>query len=329
MSIPLLICDDSTFAQKQMSRSLPIDWDVDISYASNGIEGLKALKEGKGEIMFLDLNMPEMDGYQVLQAIREQDISTMVIVVSGDIQPEARKRVMQLGAIDFIKKPIDHDRLIEILDNYGIRREKKAPAKLKEFKFDYLDACREVVNVAMGRAADLLARLLNAFVILPIPVVNRIEVNELRMALNEVQDKDTVSAVCQGFIGSGIAGEALLIFDESSFSDIAELMNFKGELNESAQMELLMDISSILIGACLKGIANQLDITFSQRNPAILGRHVMINDILRKNASVWKEILAIEVPYRIENKQINCDLLLLFTEDSIEALKKRISYLAE
>ncbi|MDH5484197.1 MAG: response regulator [Gammaproteobacteria bacterium] len=329
MPVPLLICDDSTFAQKQMSRSLPVDWGVEITFASNGLEAIEALKQGKGEIMFLDLNMPEMDGYQVLQAIREQDISTMVIVVSGDIQPEARKRVMQLGALDFIKKPIDQDALISILDNYGIRRESSPSSKREELKLDYLDACKEVVNVAMGRAADLLARLLNVFVILPIPVVNRIEVSELRMALHEVQDKETVSAVCQAFIGSGIAGEALLIFDESSFVDIAELMSFKGELNDSAQMELLMDISSILIGACLKGIANQLDITFSQRNPAILGRHVMINDILKKNASGWNEILAIEVPYRIENKQIACDLLLLFTEDSIDALKKRISYLSE
>ena len=326
MTIPILICDDSSMARKQMARALPQDWDVDVSFAENGVQGVNAVKSGKGEVLFLDLNMPEMDGYQVLEAIRAHDLPTMVIVVSGDIQPEAYQRVMQLGALAFIQKPVSSEQIEEILTRYGIRGERKGRLGAIEVEVDILDAYQEVANVAMGRAGDLLARLLDVFVILPIPNVNMIEVSELRMALNEVADSDTLSAVCQGFIGAGIAGEALLMFNESSFADIAELMKYKGDIDETAQLELLMDVANILLGACLTGIADQLDISFSQGHPMVIGRHVKVRDLLKYNASHWKRTLAIEIAYGIENRRVNCDLLLLFTEDSLPALNRQLAY---
>ncbi len=120
MAIPLLICDDSNMARKQVTRSLPDGWDVEITYASNGVEGLAAIREGKGEMVFLDLTMPELDGYGVLETVFNEGLNAMVIVISGDIQPEARERVKRLGAIDFIKKPVDQEKLTTILNAYGL-----------------------------------------------------------------------------------------------------------------------------------------------------------------------------------------------------------------
>ncbi|HEY9199097.1 MAG TPA: response regulator [Gammaproteobacteria bacterium] len=327
MTTPVLICDDSSFAQKQMARALPGDWDVTVSFAADGAEGLAALRAGKGDILFLDLNMPVMDGYDVLEAIRNEDLNTLVIVVSGDVQAEARERVLRLGALDFIKKPVTADKIGEILDQYGIRG---TPGKARidaDINVDALDRYQEIANVAMGRAGDLLARLLGAFVKLPVPRVNMIEGTDLHMALQAIEANETVSAVCQGFIGAGIAGEALLTFTESSFTDIAALMRHEGEIDDAVQLELLMDIASILIGACLKGIADQLDINFSQGHPIVLGRHIDINELLERNASRWNRTLAIEIGYRIEHRNINCDLMLLFSEDSLDALHDRASFL--
>ena len=120
MGIPVLICDDSSMARKQVFRSLPEGWDVDIEYAANGAEGINAIRGGKGEMVFLDLTMPEMDGYEVLKAIKDENLKCMVIVISGDIQPEARERVLGLGALDFIKKPISKDKLAAVLQTYGL-----------------------------------------------------------------------------------------------------------------------------------------------------------------------------------------------------------------
>lgn len=120
MSIPLLICDDSNMARKQVMRALPPGWNVDVSFAANGVEGLEAIRAGKGEIVFLDLTMPQMDGYEVLEHIRDEGLKTVVIVISADIQPDARERVLELGALDFIRKPVDGDKLQDILHAYGL-----------------------------------------------------------------------------------------------------------------------------------------------------------------------------------------------------------------
>ncbi|TCS43230.1 histidine kinase [Reinekea marinisedimentorum] len=191
------------------------------------------------------------------------------------------------------------------------------------------DCFQELSNVAVGRAADLLARLLNTFVIMPIPVVNLLERAELSMALSSIEDAESVSAVCQGFTGSKIAGEALLIFNDASFTDMAELTHYTGEITKQIELELLMDISNILIGACLKGLAEQLDVRFSQGQPYLLGQHLNISELLKKNTTTWQRLLTIEIPYKLEGHQVNCDLLLLFTEDSLPVLRNKVSYLME
>lgn len=344
MTTRVLICDDSGVARKQMARSLPESWDIDVSFAAHGGEALEAIQEGKGDILFLDLNMPVMDGYETLENIMKMDLPTVTIVVSGDIQPEAHERVKALGAIAFIKKPIDNPTLMQILSDFGLYREsdneaaapvtqEKQAAHVETVKkaghIDYRDCIQEISNVAMGQAADLLARLLNVFVKMPIPNVNVLEVSELEMALSLSQQNDTFSAVCQGFIGSGLSGEALIMFSDSSFADMAKLLNYTGEMNETVELELIMEIASILSGACIKGIAEQLDIHFSQSHPRVLGQHVKVGELIKANSSRWKQTLAIEISYEIENYNISCDLLLLFTEDSLEKLYKKLSYLMD
>ncbi|HEY5602230.1 MAG TPA: response regulator [Gammaproteobacteria bacterium] len=327
MPTPIVICDDSSFARKQMLRALPDGCDVDVTFARDGAEGLAAIKAGKAEIIFLDLNMPVMDGYQALAAIREAGLSPKIIVVSGDIQPDAHKRVMELGVDAFIRKPVDKQEVADVLTRHGVKLSKRKRVKPIAIDTDVRAGCQEVANVAMGRAADLLARLLNVYIHLPIPNVNTIEKNELRMTLKYIDQSEAVSAVCQGFIGAGIAGEALLIFDDASFADMAELMNFQENLDDAVELELLMDMSSILISAFLKGIAEQLDVNFSQGHPIVLGRHVKVDDLLKRSSSRWERTLAIEVSFTFESQSMTCDLLFLFTEDSIAPLYELISYL--
>ena len=343
MTTPVLICDDSSVARKQMARTLPSDWDIEVSFAKHGEEAITAIKEGLGDILFLDLNMPVMDGYQTLEEIKRLDLPTLVIVVSGDIQPEAHKRVKDLGAVEFIKKPTSKEALVELLEKFGLyspsaQASAPDPAQTKTLptikkgeigKIEYRDCIQEIANVAMGQAADLLARLLNVFVKLPVPSVNLLEVSELEMALTLTEQANTYSAVCQGFIGSGICGEALLIFSDSSFTDIAKLLKYTGEIDRTVELELLMEVASILVGACTNGIAQQLDTTFSQGHPVVLGQHVKVSELIKANSKRWKKTMAIEITYEIENYNISCDLLLLFTEDSLENLNKRLSYLMD
>ncbi|MDX1723354.1 MAG: response regulator [Pseudomonas sp.] len=325
----LLICDDSSMARKQLLRALPADWPVAIEQAANGIEAMAILRRGQTDVMLLDLTMPEMDGYQVLTALQAEGLSCKVIVVSGDVQEQALQRVMALGALAFVQKPADPDLLRQNLERLGLlagsARELSLRAVDDESAINFFDAFREVVNVAMGRAAALLARLLGVFVQLPVPNVSLFEVGELHMALADAQRGDGLTAVCQGFIGSGIAGEALLIFHDSEVGDMARLMS--GFSSDYSDIEMLLDLSTLLIGACLNGIAGQIDVQFSQSHPIVLGEHASIEELIRLNRPRWKTTLAVEISYSIEGHHIHFDLLLLFTEDSVPLLSNKLAYL--
>lgn len=120
MTVSVLVVDDSPMARKMLVRSLPPEWDIRIAQAGSGQEALAAYRSGQVDVMFLDLNMPEMDGYQVLEALRQEGLNCLVIVVSADIQQKAQDRVLGLGAIAFIKKPVDAEKIKTVLRQYGI-----------------------------------------------------------------------------------------------------------------------------------------------------------------------------------------------------------------
>lgn len=335
MTVAVLICDDSNLARKQLARILPQEWQSQLFFAGHGAEALETLLTQDIDWLFLDLNMPVMDGYQVLAELKQRQIQLNVVVVSGDVQPEAIERVKSLGALDFIRKPVDSAKLAQLMQQHAMSVRSPvntvipARAATVELNAEMRDVLQELTNVAMGQAGDLLARLLNVFVKLPIPNVNLIEVSELHMALASVEHESTTSAVCQGFIGGGVSGEALLILTDSSFKDIAKLMNYQGELTVKVELELLMDIANILIGAVLKGLAEQIDMSFSQGHPVVLGQHATVSELIKANAKRWKKTLAIELSYGIENYHISCDLLLLFTEDSLKTLNYKVAFLLE
>uniref|UniRef100_UPI0040473CE8 response regulator n=1 Tax=Rheinheimera sp. TaxID=1869214 RepID=UPI0040473CE8 len=336
MTTAVLICDDSNLARKQLARILPQEWQNQLFFAGHGGEALEILQKHNVDWLFLDLNMPIMDGYQVLAEIKQRKLQLNIVVVSGDVQPEAIERVKQLGALDFIRKPVDSHKLQQLMQQHAIaiscatRADSATPLTPSvELGADMRDVLQELTNVAMGQAGDLLARLLNVFVKLPIPNVNLIEVSELHMALASVEHESTTSAVCQGFIGGGVSGEALLILTDSSFKDIARLMNYQAELNVKTELELLMDVANILIGAVLKGLAEQIDMSFSQGHPVVLGQHAPVSELIKANARRWRKTLAIELSYGIENYDIRCDLMLLFTEDSLKTLNYKVAFLLE
>lgn len=334
MTTSILICDDSGFARKQMARSIPQGWDVDVHYAENGQEALDKIAEGKGEVLFLDLNMPVLDGYQTMLKIQEQQLPTMVIVVSGDVQQEARDRMMSMGALEFIRKPIDKPKLCEILRQYGLysgeEGETKPAITKPEKAIDRFDAYREMANVAMGQAGEKLAKLLGVFISLPIPNVNEIASTELHMAITEIHENNSVSAISQGFVSSGINGEALLIFNDANFASMGELLKYSSEnLSEQLELEALMDISNILVGACLGALSEQIHVRFSMNHPIVLGRHTDLKQMLSRNVSRWKKVTAIEIAYSIENSDIHFDLMLLFPDSSMEIILQKLVNIAE
>lgn len=328
--LSILICDDSLVARKQVAKCLPQDLEAAIHFAKHGEEAIAAISEGKGEILLLDLNMPVLDGYGTLEQIKSKGFSTKTVVISGDIQPEAKKRVADLGAIDFIQKPVNPEQLLEVLEKHDLIKVKQVePVADQELDELVRDCYQEVVNVAMGQAGDHLSRIMEVFVKLPIPNVNLIEVSELHMMLSDLDATESTSGVCQGFLGDGISGEALFILSDSSFEDVAKILKIQGKVDDQLQLEMLMDLASLLVGTCLSGIAKQLDMQFRQGHPVVLGQHQSVQELINANKSSWRKTLAIEITYGLEGFNICCDLILLFTEESMEMMNAKLAHLME
>ncbi|EGQ9051173.1 TPA: response regulator [Vibrio parahaemolyticus] len=332
MSFPVLICDDSALARKQMARSLPATLNPDITFAIHGKNALEELAQKEFKLMFLDLTMPEMDGFETLENMQRLGNKTPVVVVSGDIQPKAKERVFALGAKAFIQKPISKDELKNALKEL-IEPEPRpliiTPSVIELPILRRRDIYMEVANVSIGRAADALARHFDVFVQLPLPNVNIFEVSELHMALRDLASHDNVSGVCQGFCGEGIAGEALVILSDSSVSDLKKLMKVPADSEELEELELLMDISNILVGSFLNGLGEQSEVRFFQSPPVLLGQHISIDSIIESTTGAFKRTMTFEVSYNIEGTSIRCDLLFMFVDESLPLLDNKLAYLME
>ncbi len=124
----VLVVDDSKIARMSVIKSLmEVVPDVEVFQATNGLEALEIFQKERPKVVFLDLTMPVMDGYEALKRIMEIDKAAHVIVVSADIQSEAKLRVLTAGAKNMYPKPINNEimRLIfekDLLDMEAKRR---------------------------------------------------------------------------------------------------------------------------------------------------------------------------------------------------------------
>jgi len=119
MVLKTLITDDSRLARTFLKKALCDIEEIEILEAVNGKEALELCREHQFDFIFLDLTMPEMDGYQFLEALKAENLKFFIIVVSADIQPKAKERVIELGAKTFIDKPIDFGKVLDILKSNG------------------------------------------------------------------------------------------------------------------------------------------------------------------------------------------------------------------
>jgi CheY-like chemotaxis protein len=117
----VLIVDDSKTARIMCKRVLPASMQQDLVEASGGEEALSVCRSQPIEVMFLDLTMPEVDGYQVLETLKNEGRqSPRVIVMSADIQPEAKDRIRKLGAVGFLPKPANPSAVEQVLREQGM-----------------------------------------------------------------------------------------------------------------------------------------------------------------------------------------------------------------
>lgn len=112
-----LVTDDSRLARFTLIKSLKkCVSEAEIFQATNGQEAVELVESEKLDIVFLDLTMPIMDGYEALPLMLAINPKLKIVVVSADVQEKSKIKVIELGAQLHIQKPINADKMQEILE---------------------------------------------------------------------------------------------------------------------------------------------------------------------------------------------------------------------
>jgi len=114
----VLLVDDVAVARdlmRAMLRNLDITQLLD---AGNGLDAISLFRRERPDIVFLDINMPGMDGLQVLHHMLADNPEAFIVINSAESTSKNVRAALELGAKDFIVKPFNMEKVQTILDNY-------------------------------------------------------------------------------------------------------------------------------------------------------------------------------------------------------------------
>ena len=124
-----LIVDDESLARRGLAHRLRNIEDIKIvGEARNGREALKLIREMNPDLVFLDIQMPGISGFEVVQQL---DVETMPVILFLTAYDEYAVRAFEVNALDYILKPIDEDRLHQVLDKVRANLSQKRALKHK------------------------------------------------------------------------------------------------------------------------------------------------------------------------------------------------------
>lgn len=199
---------------------------------------------------------------------------------------------------------------------------------------DQRDCLQEIVNVAMGQAGDSLARYLETFINLSVPKIRLVDSADFVPELSKMMDgAEFISAVRQGFFTvegkSQMRGEAIVVFGDDSFHELADLLAYEEKLTEAGQTELLLEVSNILSGACMTGLAEQMEVELGFSAPSVIGEHIDVDQVVKEEELSWNRALFVEIKYTLEQRSFNCTLLLMMPGEAIESVKNTLDALLD
>lgn len=124
----LLLIDDEPAIQHAFRRALERG-DLSIDTAENGQDGLRLAQSQKPDVVVIDVGLPDMSGLDVYRKMREFDVQTPVIFITGHGSTETAIEAVQLGAFDYLFKPLELDELRSLVGQaVRISRSMKTPA---------------------------------------------------------------------------------------------------------------------------------------------------------------------------------------------------------
>lgn len=113
MKIRTIIVDDVDLARARVKMLLDNEEIEIVGEAANGLDAVKAIEDLKPDLIFLDVQMPEMDGFEVVETIGLENIPSVVFITAYD---KFAVRAFEANAVDYLVKPFDKERLTKAIE---------------------------------------------------------------------------------------------------------------------------------------------------------------------------------------------------------------------
>ncbi len=145
MMAEILIVEDNRINQIVASRILT-QLGVDVDLANDGLEGLEAIKNKKYDLVFMDCQMPNMDGYTAVAEIRKLEqlgeINKIpVVALTAHAMPGDRQKCLDAGMDDYVSKPVSEDGFADMLRKWIGDVSNKAPSNVTQrYRFKHVNA---------------------------------------------------------------------------------------------------------------------------------------------------------------------------------------------
>lgn len=169
----VLVTDDDEQMRRVCMRALTNEgWDVTL--ASDGRNAIAAVREATAgfDCVVSDVNMPELDGFELIAAIRKHDDDLPVLLMTGDPTLDGAVRAIDTGAVSYLSKPFDHEMLVSAVARaarrHGVARmrrraESSRVATMRDELSGKLDAAFASVWMAYQPIVDVAARKVYAY----------------------------------------------------------------------------------------------------------------------------------------------------------------------
>lgn len=146
MSKKVLIVDDNQDAIHILTAVLKRGGYL-VSVAKNGAEAIEKVHQESPALILLDIMMPKMDGFEVCQEIKgsEETRNIPVLMITARKDPESRKRGLEVGASEYLVKPIHPAEVLRKVQEY-LGDDRTSPPSLKSFFFPFL-LFREMIGL--------------------------------------------------------------------------------------------------------------------------------------------------------------------------------------
>lgn len=166
-NINLLLVEDNKINQL-LARQILQGWKINVDVANDGFEAIAKLQRRQYNIILLDLQMPEIDGFEVAKFVRRSMKSPLntipIVALTADAFPETRQKTLDAGMNDFITKPFQQSDLLRVLAKLTGKNKELIPQETTEEEVEkegYIDF--EYIKSRFGKDPETLRYILKVF----------------------------------------------------------------------------------------------------------------------------------------------------------------------